>query len=374
MWRATPLAWRQTMPPLHGAPEGHTLPPPPLPQHTHEAVEKILAAIGWELPKEQQRPNKKNLLVASTAFTVKTATQLQTQAMGLTRQAKHRQFIQAALADAGQPLPAKHRQFIQAALADAGQALPPAAVVDARMGQLEKLFQDMWKLPWENSNKEIWWRLAVRGVSAAGGHDICISGPCPCGWQLSTGGEEGAQRMQQHTFWDCPVAQAVMQQVRNAIPAAPEVSRKHLWLLQAPPDSGLYQPVWAVVCLAALNAMQQGRAYMWALHKRRQELLASYRASGGRQVSLEECWQRAAGTRLSMVPPGGSPTSKASARAAALFWSHLQDFADIGIVPVDWVQRMSPSHAFMRIQPKPRSGHCLVLHLPVDIVLPEDLY
>jgi hypothetical protein len=67
-----------------------------------------------------------------------------------------------------------------------------------------------------------------------------------------------------HAFWECPVARAV---VAALAPSYPAVARHHLWLLR-PPSPAAPLAVWATVALAALAAMEYGRAYMWALSLR----------------------------------------------------------------------------------------------------------
>ena len=51
--------------------------------------------------------------------------------------------------------------------------LPPAShfLLDASM-------KILWRLPRANEQKETFWRLAINGVSATGGHGIVPAGPC----------------------------------------------------------------------------------------------------------------------------------------------------------------------------------------------------
>jgi hypothetical protein len=68
----------------------------------------------------------------------------------------------------------------------------------------------------------------------------------------------------QHAFWDCPVAAAVRLQVQQRLPAGIQLQQHHVWLLQ--PPSAVVQPApWAVIAMAAVEAMSLGRRRLWAL-------------------------------------------------------------------------------------------------------------
>ena len=138
------------------------------------------------------------------------------------------------------------------------------AVRVSHLQHLRRTFGWLWKLPWENTNKEIFWRLAVNGVAGAGGHDICPRGQCPCGYAMSAEERRPGQGclLRQHYFWDCPVAVAVREQLAAALPAAQ--SQHHLWIMHLPAGAS-HQGVWRVVCLAALLAMEHGRKALWRL-------------------------------------------------------------------------------------------------------------
>ena len=65
-----------------------------------------------------------------------------------------------------------------------------------------------------------------------------------------------------HYYWDCVVARGLRESMGMAMGAHPEDSlgvfaRACLWLVRPPPR--LAPPVWDVVCLAALSAMDLGR-------------------------------------------------------------------------------------------------------------------
>jgi len=76
-------------------------------------------------------------------------------------------------------------------------ALAKAKALPARVRQV-------WRLPWENSWKEVWWRLLQHGVVGAGGHvwPTKRGTACPCGWQNAATLSRAAQALQQreHVF------------------------------------------------------------------------------------------------------------------------------------------------------------------------------
>ena len=81
---------------------------------------------------------------------------------------------------------------------------------------------------------------------------------------------------QQHHFWDCTIAQAVVQCIVSELPAAwctrtpgvCPVLQRHLWLMQPPAGpQQLHRTAWMVVCLAAINAMDCGRKRANALRR-----------------------------------------------------------------------------------------------------------
>ena len=113
------------------------------------------------------------------------------------------------------------------------------------------------------------WRLAVDGVPLLGRWKRDLR--CACGGACDSGAADVRERRLQglptppsaraHPFWCCPVAQRVLGAL--AAQAGDPPTRPQLWLARAPP--GLQQPVWDVVCLAALTAMEFGRQRLWSL-------------------------------------------------------------------------------------------------------------
>jgi hypothetical protein len=172
----------------------------------------------------------------------------------------------------------------------------PPIMQDVHEQTFVKSLKTIWKIPWDNTNKEILWRLIVNGVQGAGGHNICHRTPCCCTFALTPAqlqAHDGAAH-RQHCFWDCPVAQAVLQELRRGLPGI-DIRQYHLWLLQSP-GVGVQTVVWRVVALAALTAMEHGRRCLW------------------HHALQHQATQAASVTH-------------ASSRAAAHFWLLLHDFA-----------------------------------------------
>lgn len=189
-------------------------------------------------------------------------------------------------------------------------------------------WRTVWRVPWENRNKEVLWRLAVNGVAGAGGCDVCLRGSCACGGGALTEAQirnRDSTPLRQHAFWDCPVARAVVRQLQRGLGNRP-LAQWNVWLLQPPP--GVRPAVWKVVALAALAAMERGRRALWRLWVQ--------------QDRPEEARERAAAAR------------GASQEASAAFWMALHDFARGGrsLEGSGW-DSVGHDHPFlaMRIEP-----------------------
>lgn len=140
-----------------------------------------------------------------------------------------------------QRLHARKRFILQACARGEG-----SEVTEEEHLQLGKLLKLCWALVWENKQKDVFWRLTVDGF--ADGKGWAVERVCACG---------GLDPKRSHFLWDCPVAQAVVRELRGCWPEMGPVSKAHLWLMQdrdnIPVDS------WKVACLAALSGMDFGR-------------------------------------------------------------------------------------------------------------------
>jgi hypothetical protein len=202
-----------------------------------------------------------------------------------------------------------HAAFVRLALSAHGP-LPATAVPSFRT-----TLKAAWRLPCDNRLKETLWRLAVDAVPGGRVSPWRCPG-CP--------GLPVAVQARCHAFWDCPVAAAVLEQLRAALTAAgvaAPVTRASLWLLDAP--TGVMPRVtWVVAALAALSAMDYGRRRLWA-------------------QSLQPTWVAADGPAAAVI---------IGRAAAARFWIHLEDFCwDVGSPTPAAFQSLSPTSPFLTL-------------------------
>jgi hypothetical protein len=195
-------------------------------------------------------------------------------------------------------------------LATAGTPLPAGAAAVAAFSVEQAR---AWRIPIDNRLKETLWRMAAGGARGSNFQPW----HCPCGEACP----EGARP---HTFWLCPIARAVRAQLDAATGTA--VGRASLWLLIPPTDAPASVPpaVWRLVCLAALDAMELGRASLWSAHM-----------EAGRPAVPGPAW--------------AATVQAAGNRAAARLWATLEDFArdHAREVPESWgVTATSP---FLRL-------------------------
>ena len=196
-------------------------------------------------------------------------------------------FTELLTAGTSQARQRLHQDFVRAAL---GQR-PSAQDMAAFAASLARA----WRLPCDSSIKEPLWRAAVNCVPGARIPPPRWRCPCSPGTPATTGN--------QHTLWDCQVAQAVRQQLSTALPQPVPVTQAAVWLLRTPAPT-VQQPVWAVASLAALEAMDFGRRFMWA----RTRATAAAATDSGQRADPASTVAAAANT------------------AAARFWLHLADF------------------------------------------------
>lgn len=170
----------------------------------------------------------------------------------------------------------------------------------------------MWSLPWDNSYKQPLWQLALDcfamfGHARYGG----TATRCLC----NTGHVSRA-----HAFWDCPVAEAVLAELQQALPAgAPLLTRQNLWLLQ--PPACMQDKPWYVVALAAITAMDRGKRTLTALYLTSQK---QQRQQPAAAAAPPPAAPAAAG------PPDrtatGTQVLRACIKAGEAFWAALADF------------------------------------------------
>jgi hypothetical protein len=174
--------------------------------------------------------------------------------------------------------------------------------------ELQSLLRSLWRLPWDNCRKEVFWRMTLDGLpSAARMHMMGSS--CDCG---------AVAPDRQHQFWGCPVAQAVTQVMQEQVPAHCVVRRVNVWLCR-PPTPLMHVGVWQVACLAGIISMNKGRQLMYRLAREQPAL------SGQQRVEI------------------------ACKVAVATFWDMLADFVGVGMCPPQWMAAVGAAHPFLHV-------------------------
>jgi hypothetical protein len=193
--------------------------------------------------------------------------------------------------------------------------------------ELHALLRKLWKLPWDNSRKEVFWRLTLDGLpSAARMHMLGVS--CDCGVVAPD---------RQHHFWGCPVAQAITQVMRRQLPPQCHVRRINVWLCR-PPSPDVHVGVWQVVCLAAIISMNKGRQLIYKLSTSQPALSAQQRI----QVACKV--------------------------AVATFWDMLVDFVGVGLSNPVWLVEVGPAHPFLHVIHDAEGHGHLCVNRPQQIV------
>jgi len=288
---------------------------------TAEAVSVVLGRLGWPGAALMDRRVKGANGRLFYPLTVKSATNLQLGDCFAAQREARADYVDSALSVGG---------------GGSGEpALDPAAALEG----LEAGLRALWRVPWDNVHKEPLWRLSVNGVRNAGGHELCPSHPCPCGFHGLPGNPSLRQNSfswRLHHFWHCPVATAVVAEIRRALPGS-TVTCAHVWLLR-PPSGVAHSGVWGVVAAAALAAMLSGRKNFIRLHLQRRE------AVGRGQTILDDYYPHVAGA------PEPTTIERATRWAAAWFWTLLTDFASSNNnLPPDWGAGPPADHPFLAV-------------------------
>ncbi|KAJ9532926.1 hypothetical protein QJQ45_011023 [Haematococcus lacustris] len=369
MWARLPTGWQQEV--ARQAP----LPAPADPQALQRvAVAMVMDRLGWlpKAPPTGRAPAPSPIPILEGA-TVKCFTRVLMEPVTMLRAEANARFVKDALAGMWSPPPtptsAPHLPL---------PSSPPATQAQGE-AWLASRVPTLWKLPWLNSSKEVMWRLAVNGVPCAGGLNIGMA--CPCGWEPtrdpSLQGQARADAqgsaMRRHTFWDCPLACAVVRELRRALPPAVHLHTAHVWLAMSPCTTHVHQGVWDVVCLAALGAMWRGRRVWWA-----RQLAARDHAEAHalRQASLDELWHLA--DALPDATPALSLRDRVCRYVVGDFWSQVQDFVALHTIPHNWPAGNSipHNHPFICTHGDGQARQ-LRTHLPdigaIEDMLPVDL-
>ena len=286
-----PSSWKQY---LDRQPQPGEQPPPQPPcSAEHQATATVLDTLGW--PASDNAP-----AMPLSQFRVRGGTARQL----AQPQARRRQllavFVALATSDPqpaapGAPLPAT--------------PVPPPDAVTAAAAELQRTLTRLWRLPWDNTHKEVYWRLALNGLPLASRMPPTPR-PCQCGSHDPHPGRL-------HHYWTCPAAVAVADAVSTALGGVP-LTRSNLWLARPPP--GIHRGVWDVTCLASLAAMDGGRRMMVA-----------------RSMAAPPD-----------TPPDPALPAAAARHAVARLWILLEDFCSVGTAPFSWRAEVPPTHPLLR--------------------------
>ena len=260
---------------------------------------------------------------------------------------------------------------------------PPALAASpaAAFKSLQALFKRLWRLSWSNQRKEIFWRLVYHGVPTA----VRLRQThrrCPCG------ALPNAPAGRPHVFWECPIAVTVREHIVAAIvaalpPAAPGVaslSREHLWLCR-PPQPGISQHFWDVICVAALGAMEYGRRVLMSISLRPREVEEGGGTAGAAAPRAATAGRTRAGDPLldgddssfpllatssdagdNADPPAEDPAAQALLRAqraaVAHFYGGLADFChttqlDVAILRISHSREALEKHPLLCVRARP---------------------
>ena len=294
-----------------------------------------------------------HLFTKPQPLTVKLATALQLRAAREAVAVSYNEVVTAALT-IQTPVPAPDPDLVEEMVLELAVRLPA-----------------VWKLRWESSNKEPWWRLLLGGLPGAGGHGVVLrTRPCPCGWSIPAPltGAAAAAAQRDHVMWHCRPARAVCAFIKHNLPPNTALSPVHLWLLEAP--ASVQKEVWWVVALAAIKAITRARAYMWALQFEQQRAAP---ARDPRQLTLQQAWARrglmpqpAAAEPLHVVVPAA-----AAQRAVLEVAASIQDFVQLGWVGTGWAEQVPEDHPFIGVHAEGVAVRDRVSHLVLNTRVPD---
>ena len=259
------------------------------------AVRHLLGSLGWAIPQQSATANPRIVAIGGVSMTTGAATFIQLQPQRVAQYQRQLSFICAAASASPQQ----------------GQLHGRAHSV----ASLSATMRTLWTTRWDNHVKETLWRLSVKGIAGAGGHDIPLRQQCPCGGTPTPGSPpaSSSSEARSHCFWHCPVAKAVVAEIHRALPGSDALSCADVWLLSPPSAQNLHKGPWALICMAALHAMELGRRHLWRAVRKANKSLVPLTA-----------------------PEAAELVTCTSARAAIWLWALLQDFADLQDIPKGW--------------------------------------
>ena len=337
--------------------------PPTL--HEMDVECALVQGLGWHL-------GRKSIPVSE--LTVKQATTLQLGRLHLLRGQYHHDFV-----DCIAPQVRGQRELIQ----DYSKSVTAAQ-------------RQLWKLKWDNNFKEVFWRLVLNGLPTAERMHLqecrCVCGPAVVG--------QPPDRL--HHYWECPVAQSVVHVLQQQLVGwyAHALQPHHVLCMKCPccagapgdpsPARTLHKGVWRVVCLAAINAMDEGRRAANKIgveEKQQQQAVAAAeqrRAAtiprGQRLITEllqpatltpEQQQHQAQVRQRQQVQVQHEQQQRQQAAAARLaevqqhavsrFWELLEDFVALSAAPKKWLPQLAPDHPFLRVSGDLLGVHCVAV-------------
>ena len=291
---AIPQAWKDACnAPVSGAGSPHHV----LPTPTAVFTRQLWPRLGWPSGVHKGR------FVPFTTLSVKEATAMQLAPLLVARAEKYTTFL--TLACQGMTV----------------RDVPPT------VEELVKLLSLLWLIPWENRRKEFYWRLCLDGIPTAARMHM-VGDSCACGVVAPDRG---------HHYWDCPVAKAVLQELRRNLGGS-AIRRLHVWLGR-PPVPNLHKQLWVITSQAAMLAMDKGRRVLTAI-----------------KLGSDQAPQAA------HALPVDVQLLLAGKVAVATFWDMLQDFVGLKLCPLEWLQHVPSQHPFLAVFIAADGSRRLVLH------------
>eukprot|EP00775_Hariotina_reticulata_P015378 gene15378-biopygen16628 len=119
-----------------------------------------------------------------------------------------------------------------------------------------------WDVRVANNYKEAAWKLPLNAFPTAARMQLHSNHCVACGVLAPD---------VSHHFWSCPVAVSVRREIEQQLvafailPAGANLTSAQIWLGCTPSEDRLHSLIWDMVCIAAVHAMDRGRATAWAV-------------------------------------------------------------------------------------------------------------
>jgi hypothetical protein len=280
VWEALPFRWRVA---AKAAVEGTLITGRLPPGSREESLETIIRSLHYISPFSRKKKE-----IPLSQFTVRLGTALQLES------GPHRQQIRTTY----------WTPFLSIAL-----DRPPRPT---ELDQLQYLFRDLWRLPIDNQDREIFWHLVYNGIPCAARLHHPEEKCTACGQQVQPHGPDRT-----HHFWNCPALDLVKADVQQRLPPPCPLSKSSIWFPTSSPHPKILPLVWQVVALCFLSAADKARA-------------SSYR------FSLEH-----------PETPQAALLRRTQHLTRYRFWANLLDFQKFAKLPPKWLASLPSDHPFL---------------------------